>query len=36
MDRDTNALIGVQVVAAEAFGILDTGRQIEPFSSFAD
>jgi 2-keto-4-pentenoate hydratase len=33
MDRNTNALIEVQGVAAEVFGTLDTGRQIEPFSS---
>jgi 2-oxo-3-hexenedioate decarboxylase len=33
MDRNTDAIIGVQAVAAEAFGTLDTGRQIEPFSS---
>jgi 2-oxo-3-hexenedioate decarboxylase len=28
-----DALIDVQAVAAEAFAALDTGRQIEPFSS---
>jgi len=33
MDRNTNALIEIQGVAAEVFGTLDTGRQIEPFSS---
>ena len=33
MDRNANALIEVQGVAAEVFGTLDTGRQIEPFSS---
>jgi len=33
MDRNPNALIEVQGVAAEVFGTLDTGRQIEPFSS---
>jgi 2-keto-4-pentenoate hydratase len=33
MDRNTDALIDVQAVAAEVFGTLDTGRQIEPFSS---
>jgi hypothetical protein len=33
MDRNTDALIDVQRVAAEVFGTLDTGRQIEPFSS---
>jgi len=33
MDRNTDALIEVQAVAAEVFGTLDTGRQIEPFSS---
>ncbi|SRR5260221_5306992 len=33
MDRNTNAPIEVQGVAAEVFGTVDTGRQIEPFSS---
>jgi 2-oxo-3-hexenedioate decarboxylase len=33
MDRNPDALIEVQAVAAEVFGVLDTGRQIEPFSS---
>jgi 2-oxo-3-hexenedioate decarboxylase len=33
MDCNTNGLIEVQGVAAEVFGTLDTGRQIEPFSS---
>jgi 2-oxo-3-hexenedioate decarboxylase len=28
-----DALIDIQAVAAEAFATLDTGRQIEPFSS---
>ena len=28
-----NALTELQAVAAEAFATLDTGRQIEPFSS---
>ena len=28
-----DALIDIQAVAAEVFGTLDTGRQIEPFSS---
>jgi 2-oxo-3-hexenedioate decarboxylase len=28
-----DALINIQAVAAEAFATLDTGRQIEPFSS---
>jgi hypothetical protein len=31
MDPNTDALIEVQAVAAEVFGTLDTGRQIEPF-----
>jgi len=33
MDRNREALIAIQSVAAELFGTLDTGRQIEPFSS---
>jgi 2-keto-4-pentenoate hydratase len=33
MDRNTDALIDIRAVAAEVFGTLDTGRQIEPFSS---
>ena len=33
MDRYTDALIEIQTIATEAFGTLDTGRPIEPFSS---
>jgi 2-oxo-3-hexenedioate decarboxylase len=33
MDRNMDALIEIQAVAAEVFGTLDTGCQIEPFSS---
>jgi len=33
MDDNIDALMGIQAVAAEVFGTLDTGRQIEPFSS---
>ena len=33
MDDNSDALMGIQAVAAEVFGTLDTGRQIEPFSS---
>jgi 2-oxo-3-hexenedioate decarboxylase len=33
MDRYTDALIEIQAIATEVFGTLDTGRQIEPFSS---
>jgi hypothetical protein len=33
MDDNIDALMGIRAVAAEVFGTLDTGRQIEPFSS---
>src|SRR5271166_3902125 len=33
MDDNIDAPMGIQAVAAEVFGTLDTGRQIEPFSS---
>jgi 2-oxo-3-hexenedioate decarboxylase len=33
MDGNIDALIDIQAVAAEVFVTLDTGRQIEPFSS---
>jgi len=33
MDGNMDALIDIQAVAAEVFGTLDSGRQIEPFSS---
>jgi 2-oxo-3-hexenedioate decarboxylase len=33
MNGNMDALIDIQAVAAEVFGTLDTGRQIEPFSS---
>jgi 2-oxo-3-hexenedioate decarboxylase len=33
MDDNIDALMGIQAVAAEVFGTLDTGRQIKPFSS---
>jgi 2-oxo-3-hexenedioate decarboxylase len=33
MDGNMDALIDIQAVAAEVFGTLDTGHQIEPFSS---
>ena len=33
MDDNIDDLMGIQAVAAEVFGTLDTGRQIEPFSS---
>jgi hypothetical protein len=33
MDDNIDALMGIQAVVAEVFGTLDTGRQIEPFSS---
>ena len=32
-DPGTESRIDVPVIAAEAFGVLDTGRQIAPFSS---
>jgi 2-oxo-3-hexenedioate decarboxylase len=32
-DLETDSRIDVPVIAAEAFGVLDTGRQIAPFSS---
>ena len=32
-DLGTESRIDVPVIAAEAFGVLDTGRQIAPFSS---
>ena len=31
MDDNIDDLMGIQAVAAEVFGTLDTGRQIEPF-----
>jgi 2-oxo-3-hexenedioate decarboxylase len=33
MDDNIDPLMGIQAIAAEVFGTLDTGRQIEPFSS---